>query len=104
LGGATVYAAILGSISYQPPMIAKLLDIFLAEDGDVYVRHKLLDAICNYRTGGMSVVRKYTFNRFNVTLDFEKNEVTVEDDLMLDQKSECKLSVEEFEKALLEHQ
>jgi hypothetical protein len=81
-------------------MDAKLLYTFLAEDGDVHARRKILDAIRERKMSGAADVQKYMFNRFNVTLDFGTKEVVLEDDLTVGPQGEYKLSVEEFEKAL----
>jgi hypothetical protein len=83
-------------------MNKKLLDEFLSEDADAYSRQRLFEAIREQRTSGAPIVREYTFNRFNVTLDFGTKEVTLEDDLAVGPQGEYKLSVEEFEKALRE--
>ncbi|MEI6196501.1 MAG: hypothetical protein WCS42_19445 [Verrucomicrobiota bacterium] len=83
-------------------MNSKLLASFLSEDGDAQARRKLLDTIREHKTTRATVVRKYTFNRFKVTLDFGTDYVTLEDDLTIGPQGEYKLGVEEFEKALLE--
>ena len=83
-------------------MNSKLLASFLLEDGDAHARRKLLDIIREHNTSRATVVRKYTFNRFKVTLDFGEDYVMLEDDLAIGPQGEYKLGVEEFEKALLE--
>jgi hypothetical protein len=81
-------------------MNAKLLDIFLSEDGDAHARQKLLDSIREQRTTGTPLVREFNFNRFNVTLNFETKQVFLEDDLTTGPEGERKFSLDEFEKAL----
>lgn len=81
-------------------MHTELLNIFLSEDGDAHARHKLLNAIREQKATGAPMVRKFTFNRFNVTLDFEANNVSLQDDLTVEPQGEYKLSLDEFENAL----
>ncbi|MBS0171504.1 MAG: hypothetical protein JSR62_14230 [Nitrospira sp.] len=83
-------------------MNTDLLDAFFLEDGDAYARHKLLEAIRECKKMHAGVVREYAFNRFNVTLNFEAREVTLGDDLTVGPQGEYRLSIEEFEKMLLE--
>ncbi len=56
-------------------MNEKLLSEFLSEEADPYVRRKLLDAIREQRVLGVPTVKEYTFDRFNISLDFETKEV-----------------------------
>jgi hypothetical protein len=77
-----------------------LLNEFLAEEGSPEIREKLLVSI---RQPNSPAVLKFTFNRFNVILDFEKKEVTVEDDLTVGPEGEIKLVFEEFVRALEEN-
>ena len=69
-------------------MNAKLLDEFLSEEGDDLATGRLLAAIHEQRTRAAPTVQKYTFNRFNVTLDFETKKVSLEDDLTVDLSGE----------------
>jgi hypothetical protein len=82
-------------------MNTKLLDTFLSEDGDAYARHKLLDAIRKQRATGTPLVSKFTFNRFNVTLDYEAKTVSLQDDLAVDPDGEYNFKLDEFEKAVI---
>lgn len=81
----------------------KLLDTFFFEDCNTQLRQKLLDVILENKTINTTLIKKYTFNRFNIILNFEAREVTLEDDLTTDSQGEYKLSLDEFEKALQEH-
>ena len=83
-------------------MNTELLNIFLSEDGDTHAGQKLLSAIGTQRAAGSPMMRKFTFNRFNVTLDFEAKVVFLQDDLTVGPQGEYKLSMSEFEKALRE--
>ena len=83
-------------------MNMKLLHTFFSEDGDAHARLKLLDAIRSQRATGTPMMRDFTFNRFNVTLDFEANQVFLQDDLTTGPQGEHTLSLDEFEKTLKE--
>ena len=83
-------------------MNAELLNTFFSEDGDAHARQKLLDAIRTQRANGTPMMRDFTFNRFNVTLDFEANQVYLQDDLTTGPEGEHTLTLDEFEKALQE--
>ena len=83
-------------------MSAELLNTFSSEDGDAHARHKLLDAIRKQRATGTPVAREFTFNRFNVALDFEGKQVSLQDDLTVGPQGEYKLTLDEFDKALQE--
>jgi hypothetical protein len=87
-----------GARSGYEPVNAELLNIFLSDDGDVHARHKRLDAISKQRPTSTTVVREFSFNRFNVTLDFEAKRVSLQNDLTLGPQGEYKPSLEEFEK------
>jgi len=84
-------------------MNAELLNIFFSEDGDAHACQKLLDSIRKQGATGSRMVLEFTFNRFNVTLDFEAKVVSLQDDLTVGPQGEYKLSLDEFEKALHEH-
>ena len=83
-------------------MSATLLDRFFSEDGDAHARRKLLDTIREHKTSRVTFVRRYTFNRFNLSVNFGTSEVTLEDDLTVGPLGEYKLRLEEFEKELQE--
>ncbi len=50
------------------------------------------------------MVWEFTFNRFNVTLDFKEEQVVLQDDLTIGPQGEYKLSLNEFEKVLQEQE
>ena len=81
-------------------MNAQLLDQFLSEDCDAHVHRKLLTAIHKQRASGVPGVQRYTFNRFNITLNFVTKQVSLEDDLAVGPQGEYKLGIEEFEEIL----
>lgn len=80
-------------------MNSALLNEFLTEDADPQIRRKLVDAI---REPKNPSTLKFTFNRFNVVLDFEAKQVVIEDDLTVGPDGEFKLGFEEFVSALQE--
>jgi len=81
-------------------MNSVLLNEFLTEEGNPEVRRKLLVSI---REPNSRAFLKFTFNRFNIILNYEKKEVTVEDDLTVGAEGEFKISFEEFIRALQKH-
>jgi hypothetical protein len=81
-------------------MNSALLSEFLAEEGSLEIREKLLVSI---REPDSRAALKFTFNRFNIILDYEKKEVTVEDDLTVGPEGEFNLGFEEFVRALQEN-
>jgi len=83
-------------------MNTTLLDTFFSEDGDAYVCHMLLDAIHKQKETGLPLVSEFNFNHFNVILDFEKQQVALQDDWTIDQEGEINLGLDEFEKLLQE--
>jgi len=83
-------------------MNENLLEEFLSQEADAYTRCKLLAEIREQRTTLTPAIREHTFNRFNVTLNFEKKRVSLRDDLMVGPEGEYPLGIEEFEKALQE--
>jgi hypothetical protein len=56
-----------------------LFEAFLKEDCDRHARGVILEALRRvpYRSGEI----EFTFNRFNVRIDFSRNEVLVDDEL-----------------------
>jgi len=78
-----------------------LLDEFFSEDASTYIKGKLLEAIQKGKTNDSLAVREFTFNRFNVILNFQAREVILQDDLKMGPEDEYKLSIEKFEIILL---
>ncbi|MBW1650880.1 MAG: hypothetical protein JRJ44_09470 [Deltaproteobacteria bacterium] len=75
-----------------------IVDEFFTEDCNLSIQQMLIEAIKNYL--GQSVVREYTFNRFNVRIFFKDNKVLIEDELMISEEGECEISLSEFEERL----
>lgn len=77
-----------------------LLNQFLNEDATAYVRQQLLDAI----DSGLkqNQVKEFTFNRFNVRIDFGRQTVMLEDDLDASDEGKMEISLPVFVKALRE--
>jgi len=74
-------------------MNEELLELFLKEDCDQHAQTVLLTAI--RAKGGTAVVEDFTFNRFNVRLDFIANEAVIDDDLN-PADGECRLPLTSF--------
>jgi len=71
-----------------------IVALFLKDECDQHVRSVLLRALQARR--GSDSVEDFTFNRFNVRLDFSNNEVIVDDELNPDY-GECRLPIDDFE-------
>jgi hypothetical protein len=82
--------------------MCQLLADFLLEDCDSAVRQKLRNAI---KEGGANtgLVREFTFNRFNVTLDFAAGNVRIEDELDTSERGLCWVSLSDFSTAVGQH-
>lgn len=84
-------------------MASHLLQEFLSQDCDAAIKQKLLDEIAEHGAARVDVVREYTFNRFNVHLDFQKQEAVIDDELDVSADGSCRLSLDEFAAALGKH-
>lgn len=80
--------------------MSDLLQQFFSEDCDLDVRKLLLDAMAQFVSGGEDVIREFTFNRFNIKLDFGASEVMLEDDLDPSSEGQQTLCLGEFREAL----
>lgn len=78
-----------------------LLERFLSTDADIAVREQLISDI-NLHSAGSSR-REYTFNRFNVTIDFDDEVVRIEDDLDTSAEGSRSLPLALFTEALKTH-
>jgi len=74
--------------------VADLVDRFFAEEADDHVKSMLGRELRSRQSGS----RYFTFNVFNVRLDFNKRVATVEDEL--DPPSSESLSLDDFQKRL----
>lgn len=75
-----------------------LLREFLDEDCDAPTTQRLLEKIREHE--GSNISRDYTFNRFNLCLDFSEKRVRIEDDLNPGAEGETELSLAVFKSAL----
>jgi hypothetical protein len=82
-------------------MTPDLLDEFLALDCDTAIRQMLLAEISKHAAAKADVVREFNFNQFNVRLDFQASEVTIDDELDIERK--CVVALPAFMAALSEH-
>jgi len=73
-----------------------LLREFIEDEYDSDVRDTLLSVIQESKSRPALMKRDFAFNRFNVILDFEFQRVIIEDDLMMEEPSECELGMEAF--------
>jgi hypothetical protein len=71
------------------------MDRFFAFEVDEYLRNLLLEAIARGQTEG---TRYFTFNIFNVLLDYDRGLATVEDELNAGRM--CRIEIAEFEERL----
>ncbi len=71
----------------------QLLEVFIREDCDTHARSVLLAAI--KAKSGTASVEDFTFNRFNVRLDFEAGEAVIDDEIN-PSDGEYRLSLERF--------
>jgi len=71
----------------------ELLELFITEDCDQHAKSILLASI-KAKTG-TDGIEDFTFNRFNVRLDFSANQVLIDDDLNPDD-GECRLQLDRF--------
>lgn len=77
-----------------------LLKQFLAQDCDAYVRLTLLNEITRQMAANSVVVREFTFNRFNIVLNFGRQDVEIDDELDTGPGGSCSVTISEFSAAL----
>ena len=61
-------------------MNAPLLENFLREEATEHVRQLLLRHLSECKAGAATGKRTFEFNRFNVTIDVDRKQVTLEGD------------------------
>jgi hypothetical protein len=77
-----------------------LISEFFRTDGNSHhIRHLLLNAINNLQNC-KDCQREYTFNLFNVYLNFRTSEAIIENDLDISDSGRAKLDLEAFRKML----
>lgn len=74
-------------------MNTELLELFIKEDCDQHAQSVLLAAI--EAKSGTAAVEDFTFNRFNVRLDFNADEAVIDDELN-PADGECRLPLDSF--------
>lgn len=84
--------------------MCQLLDAFISQDCDAAVRQKLLEALEHRVETSFGRVREFTFNRFNIILDFENEQVIIEDDLDTSDSGACSIRLADFYKAVDGHE
>jgi hypothetical protein len=77
-----------------------LLAEFLAEDCDEHVRRLILKAIEEDKTNASNGSKNYSFNRFNLCLNFATREVVLDDDLNATANGEFRIDLDAFVAAL----
>jgi len=77
-----------------------LLEQFLSEDATPQVRQLLLDSIATPDRSQGQGVREFTFNRFNVRIDWGKRVVTLEDELDTSERGATEIGLSDFAAAL----
>lgn len=77
-----------------------LLAEFLNEDCDATLAQEILAEIAKFAPSQADVLREYTTNRFNLSLDFRRDEVRLDDVLDVSDEGTLVVSVEAFTTAL----
>jgi hypothetical protein len=77
-----------------------LLEQFLSEDATPLVRQLLLDSIATLDRSQGRGVREFTFNRFNVRIDWGKRVVSLEDELDTSEPGATEIALSDFAAAL----
>lgn len=73
-----------------------LLEQFLSEEADPHIRKLIADAINGHHLHPEVAQRRFEFNRFEVTLDFENGTVLIEDDWEARTCGEVRFTLDEF--------
>jgi hypothetical protein len=81
-------------------MHSQLLENFLREEATEHVRQLLLRHLSECKTGAATGKRTFEFNRYNVTIDVDGKQVTLEDDLDVGPSGRASWPLEEFVSAL----
>ena len=80
--------------------MSDLLEEFIAEECTESVPAMLLSDIEEQSKNGVAQFKEYTFNRFNVYLNFIENEVRIEDDLDPEESGVLIVSLDSFVEAI----
>ncbi|MBX8606636.1 hypothetical protein K5D65_05510 [Pseudomonas cichorii] len=73
-----------------------LIERFIAQELDDSVRSILKDAFDELRCSGKALLREFEFNCFDVSLDFEKGIVTLQDVLSVGESSFLDMPIRDF--------
>lgn len=73
-----------------------VLEQFLAEEAVPYVRNLIFYAIAEHNKNSNEVRRRFEFNRFEITVDYVKSMVFIEDVLDPEASGEISLPLKEF--------
>jgi hypothetical protein len=73
------------------------------QDCDAANKEKILAELDKYKVSRVDIFREYTFNRFTLSVDFKKQEVTIVDDLDISEEGACRYSINEFVAALQQY-
>ena len=77
-------------------MMNSVLKRFFAEEAVPYVRNLIFDAVDKHENNPGEFQRRFEFNRFDVTLDYTRSTVFIEDVLYSDASGQFTLSLKEF--------
>jgi hypothetical protein len=81
-------------------IIPRLMREFIEEECGTAIRHQLLAEIGKHGATKAEVLREFNYNRFNVYLDFERQEARIQDELDVSNEGTCSMSLAEFAAAL----
>jgi hypothetical protein len=77
-------------------MMNSVLKQFLAEEAVPYVRNLIFAAVDEHEKNPSEFQRRFEFNRFDVTLNYAKSTVLIEDVLDSEASGEVTLPIKEF--------
>lgn len=76
--------------------MASLMDVFLAQEATPDVCQLICQAIDTHKERRDELYQRFTFNRFDVTIDFVNQVVQIEDDLTPDASGQAVVPLNEF--------
>lgn len=83
-------------------MRMSLIEQFIKEDFSESANNEILKE-CESLIG-KDISREYTFNRFNLKIDFGSNKVVLDDDLDCDESGQAIIELQEFIKLIKENE
>ena len=81
-------------------MNAGLLDAFMNEDCERHIVALLWREVCEPHNRGALQSREYTFNQFNLLVDFASETVRIDDEFDPSESGTCKVSLPQFRERL----